>query len=160
MNTHRAAVLMAAAMLAVGAAGCDSAPPAPHSATEPDPSSSASAGPADFTLFTGDWGGHGNQMTVSADGSFTMMMRTYKNCDQDPEPCDTWVGSEIRLGARASGRIDTVSGTVAKGVITTTTDGPLLPAGPVTFVYDSANNAINALRINWCGPKAPVGVCV
>ncbi|ARF81898.1 hypothetical protein HS99_0009660 [Kitasatospora aureofaciens] len=154
MKTHRTAglrartapaVLAVAAVLAVGAAGCDSAPSEQLPATEADPSSSAPAGPPDFTLFTGTWGGHGNQMTVNADGSFTMEMRTGRSGPSD---------------SSASGRIDSVSGTVAKGAITTTGDHLAMPVGPLTFVYDSANNAINALRINWCGPKAPVGVCV
>ncbi|MGW2479533.1 hypothetical protein ACWCWQ_06835 [Streptomyces sp. NPDC001571] len=52
-----------------------------------------------------------------------------------------------------------MSGTVATGVITATHDGPLLPAGPLTFTFDSANDAITALHINGCGAKAAVGVC-
>ncbi|MFD9818079.1 hypothetical protein [Streptomyces violascens] len=152
-------VLAAVAVLAVCAVGCDSASPRQHPTATPKPSTSAPASPPDFTLFAGDWHGHGNAMTVKTDGSFTMVKRTYKSCDQNPPPCDPNVGSQINDGAQASGRLDTVSGTVATGVITTTNDGPLLPAGPVTFTFDAANDAINALRLNWCGPKAPSGIC-
>ncbi|MFF3155420.1 hypothetical protein [Streptomyces sp. NPDC057910] len=44
-------------------------------------------------------------------------------------------------------------------MITATHDGPLLPAGPLTSTFDSANDAITALHINGCGAKAAVGIC-
>ncbi|MFC1415451.1 hypothetical protein [Streptacidiphilus cavernicola] len=98
-------------------------------------------------------------MTVNADGTFTMELRTYVSCTDNPPPCDTDTNAQITDGAHALGTLRTVSGTVASGVISTTNDAPQMPTGPVTFTLDTTNDAINALNLNWCGPNAPVGIC-
>jgi hypothetical protein len=98
-------------------------------------------------------------MTVNADGSFTMVERTYVSCADSPPPCDTDTNAQITDGAQALGTLHAVSGTVATGVISTTNDAPLMPTGPVTFTLDTTNDAINALNLNWCGPNAPTGIC-
>ncbi|WP_406446395.1 hypothetical protein OHB14_45110 [Streptomyces sp. NBC_01613] len=87
-------------------------------------------------------------------------MRTYVDCDQNPQPCDSIAANgEITDGAIAHGTLESVSGTVAKGDITDSTDSSRLPKGPVTFTLDTANDLIKALNLNWCAPSAPSGIC-
>ncbi|WP_406447574.1 hypothetical protein OHB14_45105 [Streptomyces sp. NBC_01613] len=98
-------------------------------------------------------------MTIAADGTFTMARRTYLDCGQNPQPCDSVINNEIIDGAIAHGTLKSVSGTVAKGNITKSTDSSRLPKGPVTFTLDTANDLIKALNLNWCASSAPSGIC-
>lgn len=164
-NTRRATAGALVAVMAAVISGCTSsptnAPVAQTSATAPTvpTTPAASPSPADFSTFTGQWIGHGNDMTVAADGTFTMEERTYNDCSQNPPPCDEMTNSVITDGAVAHGALQSVSGTTATGVISTTTDPSLLPVGSVTFNLDTTNDVINALNVNWCGPSAPAGIC-
>lgn len=146
-----------AAVLATTACGAGSGDPAPAVTTPARPPAPRS--PADYTLFKGEWSGHGNAMTVAADGTFSMAERTYRWCTETSPPCDSDVNGNITDGAVAHGRLESVSGTVATGTITTTTDNTLLPTGPVAFALDTSNDLIRALNVNWCGSHAPPGVC-
>ncbi|MET8005435.1 hypothetical protein [Nonomuraea glycinis] len=158
IGARRLACLVLAAMAC--SAGCAVAPTPAPGATTLAPSSPAPSSPPDYVDFTGQWGGHGNVMNVAADGTFTMRQRTYAFCDENPPPCDSMgVDGVITSGAVAQGTLESVSGTLAEGKITNSTDTSLLPTGPVTFTLDTANNVIEALDRNWCGPSAPPGVC-
>jgi len=161
MNTTRAA-LGALAAAAVLAASCACAGPSTQAVVVPASSDAASTAPApspaDFSAFVGQWTGHGNDMTIESDGTFTMEERTYVDCAESAPPCDTY-GDEITDGAVAHGTLESVSGTSATGSISSTTDSTLLPSGPVTFDLDASNDVISTLNLNWCGPDAPDGTC-
>lgn len=157
IGARRLACLVLAAMAC--SAGCAVTPTPAPGATTLAPSSPAPSSPPDYSDFTGQWGGHGNSMTVAADGTFTMRRRTYAFCGENPPPCDSMVNGVITSGAVAHGTLESVSGTLAKGKIRDSTDTSLLPTGPVTFTLDTANNVIEALDLNWCGPSSPTGVC-
>jgi hypothetical protein len=132
--------------------------PAQGSGVPAQPPSPAAAAP-DFSLFVGEWNGHGAGLTIRADGTFKIEMRTYHVCGQDPPPCDDMSGQQIVDGIQASGKLDKVSGNVATGRILTTTDPAGTPTGPVTFTLDPSNDTISGAGANFCGKSAPVDTC-
>jgi hypothetical protein len=156
-RTRRAFTVIAAITTAFLAGGCTGGPatagnasPAPGRPTVTGPSASRN-----FTTFAGDWGGHERGLSIRADGYFTLMARTYRVCGQDPPPCD--IGTEP--GDRASGWLTSVSGDVATGKVTHTTDQTGTPLGRITFTLNPETDIITAEGATWCGNQTPVGTC-
>ncbi|WP_034261329.1 hypothetical protein [Actinospica robiniae] len=164
MNTTRAIAGAFAVTAALAASGCASASSqstvAQVSTSGPaSPTAAAPSTPANFDAFAGKWVGHGNDMSVARDGTFIMEERTYQDCSESAPPCDNMSDNIITDGAVAHGKLQTVSGTTATGWVFTTSDPALLPEGTITFDLDPANDEIDALNLNWCGPDAPSGLC-
>jgi hypothetical protein len=88
-----------------------------------------------------------------------MQARTYRVCGQDPPPCDTFSGDIITDGAVVTGQLTTVTGDVAIGVVTDTSDPANEPTGPITMTLDPATDSIIAFGTNFCGPNAPGDTC-
>jgi hypothetical protein len=152
-----------AAILGAVSAGCASTaastpaqPPAQPAAPVASPSPSASPM---FTAFAGQWYGHDSYLLIRSNGDFTMGARTFRTCGQDPPPCDTLSGNTITDGNVASGQLTSVSGEVATGTVTRTTDSADSPTGPVTMTLDLADDTISVRNVSFCGPNAPSGTC-
>jgi hypothetical protein len=150
----------AAVILAATCAGCSGsggqgpARQRPAAATHPAPPGGQAIAP-----FTGQWSGHDSYIAVKADGRFTLSMRTFRTCGQEPPPCDTFSGNEILDGSVATGQITAVSGEAASAVVTHTTDQALTPTGDITLTLDPASDTITADDVSYCGPSAPAGAC-
>jgi hypothetical protein len=145
----------------LGAASVGCASSTVHAPTGPSSQSarpSASASPV-FTAFAGQWNGHGTYLVIHPNGSFTMGLRTYRVCGQDPPPCDTFSGNTISDGDVATGQLTSVSGEVTNGQVTHTTDPADTPAGQITMTLDPATDTISARNVSFCGPSAPSGGC-
>jgi len=56
-------------------------------------------------------------------------------------------------------QLTSVSGEVATGIVTHTTDQALTPPGRITITLDPATDTITAYNISFCGPSAPPGNC-
>jgi hypothetical protein len=148
-----------AATLAAASAGCASAAISPPAGGTTSAASPAASGSPTFTAFVGQWYGHGSYLDIHSDGSFTVSARTYRTCGQDPPPCDTFSGNTITDGDVATGQLASVSGEVATGQVTHTTDPPDSPAGPITMTLDPATDTISTRDVSYCGPSAPTGNC-
>ncbi len=96
---------------------------------------------------------------IQASGRFTIGMRTYQFCGQAPPPCDTVSGNEIIDGDEASGQLTEISGEVATGALTKTTDPSLSPEGPMKIVLVPSTDSISANNVTFCGTSAPAGYC-
>lgn len=161
-----AASALAVAAASALAAGCSgghaSGRPRPEASPAPDrPSDIASPSPhpADFSLFAGEWRGHGRWLKIGQDGSFEAGGRTYHNCEDGGTPCDTWSGSTIIDGRHASGRLTGGDGTNATGEVAESNDPQWLPTGSVTVTLNPANDSVFLADVVYCGPKAPQQVC-
>lgn len=119
----------------------------------------SSLGPSAFAVFTGAWSGHGGGIDIQANGRFLIAMRTYQWCGQAPPPCDSMSGNEIIDGDQATGQLTSISGEVAKGAITHTTDQADTPKGNITITLNPSTNSVNVNNISFCGTSAPVGYC-
>lgn len=152
-----------AAVLVAAVASCGttttyraSGSPSPTPRSSGSPSAAASAA---FGAFAGTWGRHGGGLLIQPDGRFTISNRTYRWCTQDPPPCDAMSGNNIINGDVQTGQLTSVSGEVATGKVTHTTDPVDGPAGPITMTLDPATDTISAANASYCGPNAPVGNC-
>jgi hypothetical protein len=132
----------------------------PSRSSRPSASGSPSAPPSQsFGTFAGAWSGHGGGLIIQPDGRFTISNRTYRWCSQDPPPCDAISGSNIINGDVQTGRLTSISGEVATGQVTHTTDPVDGPTGPITMTLDPATDTISAANVSYCGPNAPAGNC-
>jgi peptide/nickel transport system substrate-binding protein len=121
---------------------------------------SSSATVTSFALFAGGWGAHGGGIAVRPDGSFSVLMRTYRWCSDNPPPCDSMANNVITGGDSASGNLTSSSGDIATGVVTATSDPTDTPAGPVTFTLDPSTDVLSVSGIgSFCGPQAAPGAC-
>jgi serine/threonine protein kinase len=121
---------------------------------------SLSATATSFALFAGGWGAHGGGFTIQPDGSFSVLMRTYRWCTDNPPPCDSISNNVITGGDVASGHLISSSGDVAKGVVTATSDSIDTPAGPITLILDPSTDVLSVSgESNFCGPRAAPGTC-
>lgn len=146
-------------ILAAASAGCAST--ASHAPSGSPPStghSSATTSPS-FAAFAGHWSGHDSYLDVRSDGGFTLGARTFRVCGQDPPPCDTWSGNTITDGDIATGRLTSLTGEIATGEVTRTTDPADSPAGKITMTLDPATDTLSASNVSFCGPSAPSGTC-
>lgn len=106
-------------------------------------------------VFAGVWGGHERVIDIHGDGTFTGQMETYRFCGVDPPPCDT----PQRFGDVFSGKLISVTGRAAVGVITSTTDLSMSPVGRVALTFSMPSDSITFGGLLFCGPKAPGGYC-
>jgi hypothetical protein len=150
--------VLAAILVAVSTGCASAAVSTPAGPATPTASPSPSASPT-FAAFAGQWYGHGSYLVIRLDGGFTMGERTYRTCGQDPPPCDTFSGNTITDGDVAAGQLTSVSGEVATGEVTHTTDSADSPTGPITMTLDPATDTISAGNVSFCGPSAPAGTC-
>lgn len=153
----RVAILVA--LLAAVGVGCASTTARPPSGSPTQTAHSSTSARPTFTAFAGQWIGHGSFLVVHSDGRFTMEMRTYRTCGQDPPPCDTFSGNTITSGDVATGQLTSASGEVATGEVAHTTDPTDTPAGPIRMTLDPATDTISANNISFCGANAPSGNC-
>jgi serine/threonine protein kinase len=120
--------------------------------------SSSSAAATSFALFVGGWGAHGGGFTIQPDGTFSVLMRTYRWCTDNPPPCDSISNNVITGGDSASGYLISSSGDVATGVVRATSDPVDSPAGPITFTLDPSTDVLSVSgEGNFCGPRAAPG---
>jgi len=82
----------------------------------------------DLTPFVGDWGRHGADLVITADGNFTFAWRTYRDCGQAVQPCDQTVNHTIFSGGRATGTVHAVAARSAAGQVIATNDPTFVPA--------------------------------
>jgi hypothetical protein len=148
-----------AVILVLACSSCASAASHPSASASSPAAHSSSLGPQAFAELTGDWVGHGGSIVIQANGRFTIGMRTYQFCGQAPPPCDTVSGNEIIDGDEASGQLTAISGEVATGAVTKTTDTSLSPEGPMKIVLVPSTDSISANNVTFCGTSAPVGYC-
>jgi hypothetical protein len=113
----------------------------------------------DLSPFVGDWTGHGRGLTIHADGTFSLGMRTYVFCGHGPPPCDTQSADTIVDGIRASGRLTAVNGTIATGQVSDSTGPSVTPVGPITMTLNPSTDSIETSGTNFCGENAPDGTC-
>jgi hypothetical protein len=104
--------------------------PDPASVDEPEPVRAANKG------FVGSWSAHSTGLEIDGAGTGTLLWRTYRECGQDPPPCDTFAGSYILSGGHATLRLTITSGTTTAGRILSTTDPVHFPIGPLTARLD------------------------
>jgi hypothetical protein len=164
--TAAGAAIFAIVVLAVATAGCGSS--ADHQATHHTTPITHSPSPSHptFTAFAGAWSGHGDGLDILPNGRFTLSARTYRTCGQDPPPCDTFSGNKIINGDNASGQFTSVSGEIASGSVTHSTDPADTPTGPITVTLNPSTDTINAHigspnspATIFCGPSAAAGQC-
>lgn len=113
-------------------AGCTGGTAATHSTSEqkmPGGEQSQPPSAQSFTAFVGTWLGHSRDIVIRADGTFSFAARLYRDCGQDPPPCDEMSGNEMILGDRGSGKLLSVAGEQADGVVVNTTDQTDSPKG-------------------------------
>jgi hypothetical protein len=111
-------------------------------------------------LFAGGWGGHSGGVVIKTNGSFTISLRTYRWCTQEPKPCDSVVNDVIMDGDTAIGHLLSSSGHVATGVVTKTSDATDTPTGAITFILYPSADIISVSGIgNLCGRYAVPGTC-
>lgn len=87
------------------------------------------------------WGRHGFNLSIGADGRAVATWRTYRWCSDDPAPpCDSFRGNEIVSGGRATIVLSTGVGSSMYGRVIESTQPDFLPLGPValTGVDDDA----------------------
>jgi len=120
------------------------------------PGTSASHG---FAAFVGKWYGHGSGLVILPGGHFTISARTYTWCSQSPPPCDTISGNTIVDGIHISGQLSSLSGDVATGQVTHTTDPADTPEGQIAMTFDPRSDIITVGSLSYCGPYAPAGAC-
>jgi hypothetical protein len=72
---------------------------------------------------------------------------------------DEHSGDAIIDGARASGRLTAVNGTVATGQVTDSTAPSLTPIGPITMTLNPSTDSIETSGTSFCGDDAPGGTC-
>jgi hypothetical protein len=111
-----------------------------------DPSSSVSRPrPPESTAgaFGGDWYAHGIGISIDADGQGTATWRTYRDCDIDPPPCDTFRGHGVFSGGAARFDLRQVDGTVATGRVLTTTDPAAFPVGSLEAYLDRKHDVLH-----------------
>jgi hypothetical protein len=158
------AAALAAVLVAAGA-GCGTTTTYRNSGSPSrSPRTPASASPyvpasPSFGAFAGTWSGHGGSLIIQPDGRFTISNRTYRWCSQDPPPCDAMSGNNIINGDVQTGRLTSISGEVATGQVTHTTDPVDGPTGPITMTLDPATDTISAANMSYCGRNAPAGNC-
>lgn len=151
---HSASVI--AVLLTIVGVGCAS----PSATRKPSAATHTPlAGPRAFTTFAGFWYGHGSVITINSDGSFTMSWRTYQNCGQAPQPCDTMSGNTIIDGGKATGRLTSVSGIGATGSVARTNQPQMTPVGPIKIELYPNTDSIAVNNITYCGIHAPAGYC-
>jgi hypothetical protein len=153
-------LLAAAAVIpAVACSGCSSS--ASHRSGPPTKAAthSAAPGPRAFAELAGTWSRHGGVLTIQPDGKFSVAMRTYRWCGQEPAPCDTISGNDIINGDMASGQLTSISGETATGAVTHTTDPADTPEGPVKIVLDRSTDSITENNTTYCGKSAPTAYC-
>lgn len=160
-RTRLAFAVLAVATTPFLAGGCTGSGPAAGKAspTPGRPIATQSTASRNFATFTGDWGGHERVLSIRADGYFTLEARTYRVCGQDPPPCDSASSASEFFGDRASGWLTSVSGDVATGEVTHTTDQTGTPIGRITFVLNPETDIITLEGGTWCGSHTPVGTC-
>ena len=166
-RTTGAALVGKAAVLPAGPLSClpwpaPAVPPQPdHAAAPPTKAAthSASPGPSAFAELAGTWSGHGGVVVIQPDGKFSMAIRTYQWCGQAPAPCDTMSGNDIIDGDMASGQLTSITGEVATGAVTHTTDPAGTPEGQVKIVLDPSTDSITENNTTYCGTSAPPAYC-
>jgi hypothetical protein len=108
----------------------------------------------------GIWGGHGRTLTVTNDGSATVIYRAYKSCSDDPTPpCDQTQGNTIIPGGKVTMRITAVDSTPARKVAAAhvvTSNDPQY-RGDLAFVL--VRDVIASPFGSFCGESAPAGTC-
>lgn len=161
LPTAALAAVLVAAVIGCGTTTTYRNGGSPSRSPRPSASGSLSAPPASpsFGAFAGAWSGHGGGLIIQPDGRFTISNRTYRWCSQDPPPCDAISGSNIINGDVQAGRLTSISGEVATGQVTHTTDPVDGPTGPITMTLDPAIDTISAANVSYCGPNAPAGNC-
>jgi hypothetical protein len=69
-------------------------------------------------------------------------------------------GNTIVPGDLAGGQLTAVSGDVATGRVTNTTDPGFTPLGRITLTIDASDDVINSPVLgDFCGASAPAGTC-
>jgi len=107
-----------------------SVPASPHGtagvvATRPSP---------DFNAFARGWRRHGMTVSIDVSGRGDASWRVYKWCSDDPAPpCDERAGDTIINGGRATLIFTSLKGSTAVGRVSSSTDGRVLPNGPVSI---------------------------
>ena len=85
--------------------------------------------------------------------------RVYRDCAEDPAPCDSFVGGgEIHAGGHATFLVRSTTSTSASGKTLTTSDPAFWPAGPLTFRLDPARDLLYLEKNgDWpiCGSSGP-----
>jgi WD40 repeat protein len=117
--------------------------------------------PPSFAAFAGSWYIHDGQLLISPSGHFSISVRTFRTCGQDPPPCDN-MNSTSGLagnGDRASGQLTSVSGAVASGDVTWTSDEVDTPKGRIDFTLNPQSDILTADGQNYCGQYAPGAAC-
>jgi len=80
--------------------------------------------------FAGSWYHHGIGVDIAADGSGTMIWRTYQWCNEDPTPpCDGIEGNMIIDGGHGKLQIVSVHGDSAEAFVSTSTQTSFVPDG-------------------------------
>jgi hypothetical protein len=156
---RRIRIPAAAVIIVVACSSCASSASHPAASTTSPAAHSSSLSPQAFAELAGDWVGHGGGIDIQVDGRFNIGMRTYQFCGQAPPPCDTISGNEIIDGDEASGQLTAISGEIATGAVTKTTDPSLSPEGPIKIVLDPSTDSISANNVTFCGTSAPAGYC-
>jgi hypothetical protein len=129
-------------------------------ATTPATTGSYPSATASFALFTGGWGRSGGGYIIQPDGNFTVSLRTYTWCTNNPPPCDSISNNNIIAGDTAAGHLISASGDVATGVVTQTTDSQQTPVGTIFFTLDPSTDIMSVSDGgDFCGPKAAAGAC-
>lgn len=157
---HRSMIL-ACTLLGLLGFGCISCSAQIHNSSplQATISKHPTAASQNFDAFAGSWAGHSRGLDIRPDGEFTLSIRTYRVCGQDPPPCDHLSGDVLVYGDRASGQLSSVVGRVATGVIRKTTDPADTPTGQLVMTLDTAADTIIVDGMLYCGPSAAGGYC-
>jgi hypothetical protein len=131
---------------------------------------------ATVKAFVGTWNGLGDSdmlISIKSDGRGTAtwpeLVRCGTGVGKGPPPCDTWIpgtvigpdGARITtwhiiVGGRASIRLTKANGTLANGVVTSSTDLSRLGDGPATFRISSSNDLLH-VTASWDEPHSILG---
>ncbi len=156
---HRTAAAATLTVLLAGGCGDGSATASRLTPTSASPIAPESSGPLSFATFAGIWSRHSGKLVIRDNGQFTISLRTYRWCSQNPPPCDSISGIAIRDGDYASGHLSSVSGKSATGQVTQTTDQADTPKGRILITLNTQTDIVFANNVNFCGPSSPVTAC-
>jgi hypothetical protein len=149
----RSAILCSAFVLV----GCTDGP----GQTQTKVPTAAASSTSPLTPFAGDWRGHGRMLLVRADGTATLMWRVYRWCGNGAAvPCDSKKGGRIVFGGSASFTLSSVTGRVARGTVTSTTDASTLPKGKIVLSMGADDVLrVDPLGLLFCASSARAFTC-
>ncbi|MGD0375231.1 MAG: hypothetical protein ABSB01_11700 [Streptosporangiaceae bacterium] len=156
---HRTLAAATLTVLLAGGCGGGSATASKLTPTSARPIAPESPSPQSFATFAGTWRRHSGNLVIRDNGQFTISLRTYRWCSQNPPPCDSISGNVIRDGDNASGQLSSVSGKSATGQVARTTDQADTPKGRIIITLHTQTDIVYANNVNYCGPSSPVTAC-